>query len=126
MIDISLSEVSKFYGEVQILDKITFEVQSGQKIAVIGRNGCGKTTLFRCIMGEEQYDSGQLVVHPSKRIGVLNQLPKFPAGTTVRAVLENAFREQRAMGRELEEIAEKLSAGENDPALLKRYGELQS
>ncbi len=126
MIDISLSEVSKFYGEVQILDKITFEVQSGQKVAVIGRNGCGKTTLFRCIMGEEQYDSGQLVVHPSKRIGVLNQLPKFPAGTTVRAVLENAFREQRAMGRELEEIAEKLSAGENDPALLKRYGELQS
>ncbi|MBR4941632.1 MAG: ABC-F family ATP-binding cassette domain-containing protein [Clostridia bacterium] len=107
------------------MDKVTFEIQEGQKVALIGRNGCGKTTLFKCITGEEQYDLGQLIVHPSKRIGVLTQLPKFPQGTTVRNVLETAFREQRKMGKELEEIAAKLAEGDSDPALLRRYGELQ-
>jgi len=126
LIDISVNGLSKFYGDVQILDKISFEIQEGQKVALIGRNGCGKTTLFKCITGEEQFDLGELTVHPSKRVGVLTQLPKFPEGTTVRDVLETAFREQRAMGRELERIAERLAAGEDDPALLKRYGELQN
>ncbi len=126
MIDISVNNVSKFYGDVQILDKISFEIQEGQKVALIGRNGCGKTTLFKCITGEEQYDLGVLTVHPSKRVGVLTQLPRFPAGTTVRQVLETAFREQREMGRELERIAAKLASGETDHMLLKRYGELQN
>ena len=125
MIDISLNGVSKFYGEVQILDNVTFEIREGEKVALIGRNGCGKTTLFKCITGEEQHDLGSLEVHPSKRVGVLTQLPKFPEGTTVKQVLETAFREQRAMGKELEKIAEALAAGSEDPALLKRYGELE-
>lgn len=125
MIDISLSGVSKFYGEVQILDKVTFEIREGEKVALIGRNGCGKTTLFKCITGEEQYDAGSLDIHSSKRVGILNQLPKFKEGTTVKQVLETAFREQRAMGKELEKIAEALAQGADDPALLRRYGELE-
>lgn len=126
MIDISVSGLSKFYGEVQILDRISFEITEGQKVALIGRNGCGKTTLFKCITGEEQFDLGELTVHPSKRVGVLTQLPKFPSGTTVRQVLETAFREQREMARELDSIAERLARGESSPALLSRYGELQN
>ena len=121
-----LSGLSKFYGEVQILDRISFEIQSGQKVALIGRNGCGKTTLIRCISGAEPYDAGTVQVHPSKRLGVLNQMPAFPAGTTVRAVLENGFRRQRALRRELDDIAARLAGGGAGPELLRRYGELQS
>ena len=58
MIDLSLASVGKYFGEVQILKNVSFELQAGEKAALIGKNGCGKTTLFHVIAGTEPFEEG--------------------------------------------------------------------
>ena len=67
MIDLSLASVGKYFGEVQILKNVSFELQAGEKAALIGKNGCGKTTLFHVIAGTEPFEEGSLMVNRDKR-----------------------------------------------------------
>lgn len=125
MIDISLDSVGKYFGEVQILKNICFEIQAGEKTALIGKNGCGKTTLFHIIAGTEPFEEGALSVHHSKRIAVLDQIPSYPDGMTVRAVMETAFEPIEALRREMNALETEMAAGNGGKAALARYGELQ-
>ncbi|MBQ4048928.1 MAG: ABC-F family ATP-binding cassette domain-containing protein [Clostridia bacterium] len=125
MIDISLHSVGKYFGDVQILKDITFDVQEGEKVALIGKNGCGKTTLFRVISGEERFEEGDLAIHRTKRLAVLDQLPVYPDGMTVRDVMETAFIPLRELQREMHELELLMGRGINDTATLAKYGELQ-
>ena len=92
MIDISVKELTKFFviGE-NLLDGLSFEIQEGECVAILGRNGCGKTTLFNILTGQMDYDSGEVFVNPHKRIGLISQIPCFPNGYTVEEVLRSAF-----------------------------------
>ena len=92
MIDISVKNLTKFFviGE-NLLDGLTFEIQEGECVAILGRNGCGKTTLFKILTGEMDYDDGEVYVNPHKRIGLISQIPVFPSGFTVEQVLRSAF-----------------------------------
>ena len=92
MIDISVKNLTKFFviGE-NLLNDLSFEIQEGERVAILGRNGCGKTTLFKILTGEIDYDSGEVYVNPHKRIGLISQIPHFPAGYTVEQVLRSAF-----------------------------------
>ncbi len=125
MIDLSLSDVGKYFGEVQILRNVSFELQEGEKAALIGKNGCGKTTLFRVISGAERYEEGTVVVNRSKRLAVLDQIPQYPAGMTVLDVMKTAFDEIKAIQNQMAQLEAKMSDGKNDPLVLKQYGELQ-
>lgn len=104
MVDISVTNLTKFFviGE-NLLDGLTFEVQEGECVAILGRNGCGKTTLFRILTKEIDYDEGEVYVNPHKRLGLISQIPVFPDGYTVEDVLRSAFREliqaQKAMAK---------------------------
>ena len=62
-------------------------------IGITGGTGCGKTTLFKILTGEMEYDDGQVYVNPQKRLGLISQIPVFPAGYTVEDVLRSAYRE---------------------------------
>ena len=92
MIDIQVSNLTKFFviGE-NLLEGLSFEVQEGERVAILGRNGCGKTTLFKILTGEMDYDDGEVFVNPHKRIGLISQIPKFPVGFRVEDVLRSAF-----------------------------------
>ncbi len=92
MVDISVTNLTKFFviGE-NLLDGLTFEVQEGECVAILGRNGCGKTTLFNILTGQMDYDDGEVYVNPAKRLGLISQIPKFPAGFTVEDVLRSAY-----------------------------------
>lgn len=92
MVDIQVKDLTKFFviGE-NLLDGLSFEVQEGECVAILGRNGCGKTTLFKILTGEMDYDQGEVFVNPNKRIGLISQIPKFPAGFTVEDVLRSAY-----------------------------------
>ena len=92
MIDISVKNLTKFFviGE-NLLDGISFEVQEGECVAILGRNGCGKTTLFNILTGQMDYDDGEVFVNPHKRLGLISQIPNFPAGYTVEQVLRSAY-----------------------------------
>ena len=125
MIDISLHSVGKYFGDVQILKDISFDIQEGEKVALIGKNGCGKTTLFRVISGEERFEEGELAIHRTKRLAVLDQLPVYPDGMTVRDVMETAFLPLRDMQREMHDLELLMGRGITDQATLAKYGELQ-
>ncbi|MBO5953970.1 MAG: ABC-F family ATP-binding cassette domain-containing protein [Oscillospiraceae bacterium] len=92
MVDIQVKNLTKFFviGE-NLLQGLSFEVQEGECVAILGRNGCGKTTLFKILTGEMDYDDGEVYVNPHKRIGLISQIPQFPAGYTVEDVLRSAF-----------------------------------
>ena len=92
MVDIQVKNLTKFFviGE-NLLDNLSFEIQEGERVAILGRNGCGKTTLFNILTGQMDYDSGEVYVNPNKRLGLISQIPRFPEGFTVENVLRSAY-----------------------------------
>ena len=124
MIDIAISGlVKEFEVGKKILDGLTFQVDSGERVGLLGKNGCGKTTLLRILTGQLDWDEGEVVLPPDKRVGLISQIPVYPAGYTVEDVLDTAFRPLREMEEELEQLAARMERGE-DPALLRRYDQL--
>ena len=110
MIDIAVKDLVKSFeiGD-NLLDGLTFEVQEGQCVAILGRNGCGKTTLFRILTGEIGYDEGEVYVNP-KKLGLISQIPRYPAGYTVEEVLRSAFRKLLEVRQRMEELESQMTA----------------
>lgn len=127
MIELALSRVEKYYGANKILNNITFEVKTGEKVGIIGRNGSGKTTILKIISGIEKQDKGELIIKKGATLGYLDQIPKYPKEYTVLDVLKTAFERQKNMlknMRNFELQMSKLSGKELD-IVIKKYGELQ-
>ena len=112
MVDIQVKNLTKFFviGE-NLLEGLSFEVQEGECVAILGRNGCGKTTLFKILTGEMDYDDGEVYVNPNKRLGLISQIPQFPAHYTVEDVLRSAFREILACKRKMEQLEAAMASG---------------
>ncbi|MBR2047344.1 MAG: ABC-F family ATP-binding cassette domain-containing protein [Oscillospiraceae bacterium] len=125
MIDIQVKNLQKFFviGE-NLLDGLSFDIQEGERVAILGRNGCGKTTLFKILTGEMDYDDGEVYVNPNKRLGLISQIPKFPEGYTVEDVLRSAYREVYAIRRKMERLEGEMASG--DPDVLKEYDALST
>ena len=105
MIDIAVKDLVKSF-EIgnNLLDGLTFEVNEGEFVAILGRNGCGKTTLFRILTGEIDFDSGEVMVNPKKRLGLISQIPHYPTGYTVEDVLRTAFDQQKKIQARMREL----------------------
>ncbi|SBW04335.1 ABC transporter, ATP-binding protein [uncultured Eubacteriales bacterium] len=126
MIDISVSDLTKeFEVGSKILDGLSFQIDQGERVGLLGKNGAGKTTFFKILTGELDYDDGQVMVAPGKALGLISQIPVYPPAYTVEDVLNTAFRKLHAMETEMAALTERM-AQENDPAALKRYGELSA
>ncbi|MCI2058240.1 MAG: ABC-F family ATP-binding cassette domain-containing protein [Oscillibacter sp.] len=116
--------VKSFDLEKKILDGLTFQVDQGERVGLLGRNGAGKTTLFRILTGELDCDSGCVTIGTGRRLGLISQIPVYPEGFTVEDVLRTAFARLQSLAREMETLTARMTAGETDPALLRRYGAL--
>ena len=90
MIDISLHNVKKSLGGTEILRGVSFEIRSGERVALLGPNGAGKTTLLRILTGALEPDEGEVVLAAGKRVGLISQIPVYPAGYTTEDVLRSA------------------------------------
>ena len=126
MIDISVRDLTKaFEVNNNILDGLTFQVQHGERVGILGRNGTGKTTLFRLMVGELTEDKGEIDIARGKRLGLVSQIPRYPAGYTVEDVLATAEERLNAMQTRMRKL-EELMAVSSDRALLSEYDELLS
>ena len=124
MIDISVSNLSKeFEVGKKILDGLTFQVDQGERVGLLGKNGAGKTTVFKILTGELDWDEGEVHIAPGKGVGLISQIPVYPPAYTVEDVLQTAFDRLHAMEKEMAELAGRM-ASDSDPALLKRYDAL--
>ena len=124
MVDISVKNLNKFFviGE-NLLQDLSFEIQEGECVAILGRNGCGKTTLFKILTGEMDYDGGEVYVNPNKKLGLISQIPKFPAGYTVEDVLRSAFSQLTATKKKMEALESAMAQGATQ-AQLREYDAL--
>ena len=125
MIDIQVKNLTKFFviGE-NLLDGLFFDIQEGERVAILGRNGCGKTTLFKILTGEMDYDEGEVYVNPNKKLGLISQIPKFPDGYTVEDVLRSAYRELEQIRRKMERLEKEMASG--DETVLRQYDDLSN
>ncbi len=112
MVDIQVKNLTKFFviGE-NLLDGLSFEIQEGECVAILGRNGCGKTTLFNILTGQMDYDDGEVYVNPNKRLGLISQIPNFPDGYTVEDVLRSAYAQLMACKRKMERLEREMANG---------------
>ena len=106
-----------------ILNGLSFTVNPGERVGILGPNGCGKTTLFRILTGALDYDEGQISITPGRRIGLISQIPVFPSDWTVEDVLCSAQARLTDMSRRMEELTE-LMEHDSSPALLREYDKL--
>ena len=124
MVDISVKNLVKFFviGE-NLLDGVTFEIQEGERVAILGRNGCGKTTLLRILTGQMDYDEGEVFVNPNKKLGMISQIPVFPEGFTVEDVLRSAYQELLRIQRRMEQLEREMAVSA-DGTKLQEYDSL--
>lgn len=126
MIDISVSNlVKEFEVGNRILNGVSFQVDAGERVGLLGKNGSGKTTLLRILTGTLDFDGGEISIAPDKRLGLISQIPVYPDGYTVEDVLHTAFRRLCRIEAEMTALTARMER-ESDPALLKHYGMLSA
>lgn len=125
---IQCQNVKKYHGAQEVLSDVSFTVRSGEKVGLIGRNGCGKTTLMSLLSGRETPDGGLIAIRKGSVVGLLAQIQEG-GEETVYQVLERSFSEPLAWQRRMRELEEEMaSLGEGDPRWtghLQEYGTLQ-
>ena len=127
MIEISINGLKKsFEIGSNVLDGITFQVETGERLGLLGRNGAGKSTLFRILTGEIEPDEGEVVIAKNRRLGLISQIPVYPEGYTVEDVLNTAFARHQKLAGEMEALATAMAEGDSSEATLRRYGELSA
>ncbi|MBN2017847.1 MAG: ABC-F family ATP-binding cassette domain-containing protein [Candidatus Cloacimonetes bacterium] len=109
MKDITLNAVKKSFGGYDVLKNLSFELIHGEKIGLIGRNGSGKTTIFRLITGSEEQDAGSISIAHGASIGYIEQIPVYTDGTQVIDVLKQSCQHIFDLRRELRELEQKIS-----------------
>ena len=125
MVDLSVKGVRKaFEQDKEILRGVSFELNEGEHAGLLGKNGGGKTTLFRIITGELEPDAGEVVVGTGKRVGVMTQIPVFPASYTAEDVLKSAFRRLDSLQAQMTALQERMAGG--DDSAVKAYDRLQT
>ena len=125
MTDIWVKDLVKSFeiGD-NILDGLSFEVLEGERVGIMGRNGAGKTKLFKILTGQMDYDSGEVMIAPGKKLGLMSQIPHYPAGYTAEMVLRSAFTGLEKLRRRMEALERRMAAGEAGDAELREYDAL--
>jgi len=116
--------LAKSYGPHRILEDVSFTVNAGDRVGVVGANGAGKSTLLRVLAGREEADAGAVALAPGAELGYLAQTPADAAGRTIGDLLAEATGELRALEGRMRELEAAMGAATGDalPPLLDEYG----
>ena len=127
MIELALNKLQKYYGATKVLEDITFEVQTSEKVGIVGSNGCGKSTLLKIIIGSEGYENGNMSFKKGATLGYLEQMPIYPDDFKVIDVLNLAFENIDNVYKELELLEKQLSNVDeaNMERVLNKYSKVQ-
>ncbi|MBO5430036.1 MAG: ATP-binding cassette domain-containing protein [Peptococcaceae bacterium] len=126
MIILQGKNLSKSYITNLIFDHVDFHIQEGEKVGLVGPNGTGKSTLFRCITNEESFDSGTLSMSARHTMGYMEQMPEFAPGFTLLDAVLEMFQDIFAMRDQLRHLEHEMGMqdGEALETLLDEYSQL--
>lgn len=137
MFELSFNQVLKYMGTSLILEDLNFQIFSGERVGIVGSNGCGKSTILKLIAGIEPfnlyigswsvgYDRGQINIPRNINIAYLDQMPSYPIGLTVKEILMLAFKEAINYENQLRVIENKMqeASGIELDKLLDQYGKI--
>lgn len=120
------SDIDKSYAAYDVLRGVSFQINPGEKAGLVGRNGAGKTTIFRLLTGVESPDSGEVIRASNLKLGLLEQHVHFAPGETVHDFAMSAFKELIEMEAEMRSLELKMAdAGDDLDEVLERYSEVQ-
>ena len=121
-----LSEVHKSYGTQDVLRGTSLQVNPGEHVGLVGRNGAGKSTIFRLVRGEETADRGEVVRARGVKLGLLDQHVHFKPGSTVHESALAAFGRLQQIEHEMHELEHRMAEATDDlEKILERYSDLQ-
>src|ERR1043165_1832982 len=121
-----LSDVFKSYGSQDVLSRTSLQINPGEHVGLVGRNGAGKTTIFRLVNAEESPDSGEVVRARGLKLGLLAQHVHFEEGSTVHESALAAFGRLQQIEHEMHELEHRMAdAGDDLEKILERYSDLQ-
>ncbi|GAB4273590.1 MAG: ABC-F family ATP-binding cassette domain-containing protein [Deferrisomatales bacterium] len=119
-------ELRKAYGGQEVLAGATFRISQGEKLALVGPNGSGKTTILRILAGGEAPDAGEVRRPRSLEVGYLPQEIEGTSDKTLVAFAEDVAGDLRRIRAELRELEARMEGGAAEPAVLDRYGRLRT
>jgi ATP-binding cassette subfamily F protein 3 len=122
-----LFNIEKTFGDRVMFDRLSLNIDRGERIGLIGANGSGKTTLFKALVGELKPDAGEVAISRGVKIGYLSQDPSFEAGNTVIDEAELAFAQLHALAHKMRDIEHEMAhqTGEDLQKTLDRYQNVQ-
>jgi ABC transport system ATP-binding/permease protein len=121
---IDLQKINKQYDIKIILKDVDFTLLEGQRIAVIGQNGQGKSTLMKIITGDVEADSGEIAIDKSVKIEMLEQQPKFQSGVSVKEAIQAQLVEIKEAKDAFEKITLELAEDFENQELIEKQSEL--
>ena len=122
MIILALQDVRKSFGTHEVLKSVSFTLQEGERMGMVGVNGSGKSTLMKIIAGLESADSGSVNMQKGLRIGYLAQQGELTGNETVLETLESVFEPQRRMEAEMRALEQEMAVSGTDPEALRILG----
>ena len=122
MILLALQEIRKSFGTNEVLKEVSFTLQDGERMGLVGVNGSGKSTLMKIIAGLESADGGTLTMQKGLRLGYLAQQGEVSQTGTVLEELEHVFDPVVAMEQRLRALEGEMAEQGHDPDMLRRLG----
>lgn len=126
MIEISLNNIKKSFGFKNVLDGLNIEIKTGDRVSIIGENGCGKTTILNIINSIEGIDSGTIAIRKGAKIGYLNQQPEnIYNNKIVKEILYDSFKDVLDIEKQLKKYEDKMSKESGNISIINKYVDIQ-
>lgn len=126
MIEMSLNNIKKSFGFKNVLDGLNIEIKTGDRVSIIGENGCGKTTILNIINSIEGIDSGTIAIRKGAKIGYLNQQPEnIYNNKIVKEILYDSFKDVLDIEKQLKKYEDKMSKESGNISIINKYVDIQ-